>query len=168
MYMYTIDKWCGLRWDTVEQSLLYLLDSGTKIQLNLVILTCDPWKCIIYNPDDRFYQSFYGIIRLEFSLPWLYDISKMCNSAIGFSFFFETLFQGNHATASNSLDPDQTQQFVRPDLGPNCLQTNYQQTTPAGKDLTCILHALSYFCVTLLILLWWLTLEVISCVYMMC
>ena len=23
---------------------------------------------------------------------------------------------------SNSLDPDQTQHFVRPDLGPNCLK----------------------------------------------
>ena len=39
----------------------------------------------------------------------------------------------------NSLDQD-----VRPDLGPNCLQS-YQQTTLIGKELT--LHALmdSYF-----------------------
>ena len=34
------------------------------------------------------------------------------------------------------LYPDQTQQFVGPDLGPNCLQTNYQQTR-FDLNLTC-------------------------------
>ena len=40
--------------------------------------------------------------------------------------FFEFKFCENSFTnmisASNSLDPDQAQHFVRPDLGPNCLQ----------------------------------------------
>ena len=34
--------------------------------------------------------------------------------------FFEKLIV--NTSASNSLDPDQTRHFVRPDLGPNCLQ----------------------------------------------
>ena len=35
--------------------------------------------------------------------------------------FFEIFFQ-NTIRVSNSLDPDQTQHFVGPDLGLNCLQ----------------------------------------------
>ena len=35
--------------------------------------------------------------------------------------FFENYFR-NKTRVSNSLDPDQTQHFVRPDLGPKCLQ----------------------------------------------
>ena len=40
----------------------------------------------------------------------------------------------NTIRVSNSLDPDQTQHFVEPDLGANCLQ-GYQQTTLVGKEL---------------------------------
>ena len=36
--------------------------------------------------------------------------------------FFEKLFQEYHERVSNSLDPDHTQCFVWPDLGPDCLQ----------------------------------------------
>ena len=32
-----------------------------------------------------------------------------------------------------SLDPDQAQYFVRPDLGPNCLQGFQQKTTVAAS-----------------------------------
>ena len=32
------------------------------------------------------------------------------------------------------MEPDQAHPFVRPNLGPNCLQ-KCQQTTPAGKEL---------------------------------
>ena len=36
---------------------------------------------------------------------------------------FEKFFQEYHQSVNlNSLDPDQTQYFVMPDLGPNCLQ----------------------------------------------
>ena len=35
---------------------------------------------------------------------------------------------------SNSLNPDQAQQNVWPDLGPNCLQS-FQQTTRVGRSL---------------------------------
>ena len=35
---------------------------------------------------------------------------------------------------SNSLDPDHALRFVRPDLGPSCLQ-GYQQTTLVSKQL---------------------------------
>ena len=35
---------------------------------------------------------------------------------------------------SNSLDPDQAQRFVGPDLGPNCCK-GYQRTTLVGKEL---------------------------------
>ena len=34
---------------------------------------------------------------------------------------------------SNSLDPDQARQNIRPDLDPNCLQT-FLQTTLVGND----------------------------------
>ena len=40
-------------------------------------------------------------------------------------FFQDQLFENpfrNTIRVSNSLDPDQAQHFVRPDLGPNCLQ----------------------------------------------
>ena len=36
--------------------------------------------------------------------------------------FFKKFFQEYHQSVSNSLDPDQGQHFVGPDLGPNCLQ----------------------------------------------
>ena len=36
--------------------------------------------------------------------------------------FFEKFFQGCHQSVSNSLDPDQYQHSVSPDLGPDCLQ----------------------------------------------
>ena len=36
---------------------------------------------------------------------------------------------------SNRLDPDQARHFVRPDLGPICLQKNYEQTTLVGNEL---------------------------------
>ena len=41
-------------------------------------------------------------------------------------FFFKLTFSKktfrNTIRVSNSLDPDQARHFVRPDLGPNCLQ----------------------------------------------
>ena len=37
---------------------------------------------------------------------------------------------------SNSLDPDQARHFVRPDLGPNCLQRlSADAKVAAGKEL---------------------------------
>ena len=36
---------------------------------------------------------------------------------------------------SNSLDPDQARHFVRPDLGPDCLQ-RFQQMTLVTKELS--------------------------------
>ena len=41
----------------------------------------------------------------------------------------------NTIRVSNSLDPDQARHYVRPDLGPNCLQ-RLQQTTLVVKELT--------------------------------
>ena len=37
-------------------------------------------------------------------------------------FFQNQVFQNNTVRVSDSLDPDQAQQFVGPDLVPNCLQ----------------------------------------------
>ena len=42
---------------------------------------------------------------------------------------------------SNSLDPDQTRQFIAPDLGQNCLPS-YQQTTLVDKELRMIFKTL--------------------------
>ena len=36
---------------------------------------------------------------------------------------------------SHSLDPDQTRHFVRPDLGPNCLQRLSADDTSIGAEL---------------------------------
>ena len=44
---------------------------------------------------------------------------------------------------SNSLDPDQAQRFVGPDLGPNCCK-GYQQTTLVGKELVTGLLSRNY------------------------
>ena len=58
-------------------------------------------------------------------------ISKFVNSAYWvilhvFShqliFFKSTFSKNSFITVSNSLDPNQAQHFVGPDLGPNCLQ----------------------------------------------
>ena len=35
---------------------------------------------------------------------------------------FQQIFQKNIVSVSYSLDPDQARCFVRPDLGPNCLE----------------------------------------------
>ena len=43
----------------------------------------------------------------------------------------------NTFKVSNSLDPDQAQHFVGPDLGPNCLQRlSADNTTIIGKKFT--------------------------------
>ena len=39
-------------------------------------------------------------------------------------------------SGSNSLDPDQVRHFVGPDLGPNCVCKDYQQTTLVGRELS--------------------------------
>ena len=47
--------------------------------------------------------------------------------------FFKINFS-NIILVSNSLDPDQAEWFVRPDLGPNCLQRlSYQQRTKSPQ-----------------------------------
>ena len=54
-------------------------------------------------------------------------------------FFFSEKSFRNTIRMSNSLDPDQAHHFVRSDLGLIWVQTvckSYQQTTPAGKELT--------------------------------
>ena len=48
-------------------------------------------------------------------------------------FFSKSSFR-NTIQVSNSLDPDQVQHSVSPDLGPNCCK-NYQQMTLADKGL---------------------------------
>ena len=71
---------------------------------------------------------------MKLRLPILLDILTLCmlgNSACFFVicvvfFFLKFTFQKksfrNIIRVSNSLDPDQAQHFVGPDLGPNCLQ----------------------------------------------
>ena len=53
-------------------------------------------------------------------------------------FFSKSTFSKNSfrniIRTSNSLDPDQAWQFVRPELGPNCFK-GYQQTTLADIEL---------------------------------
>ena len=51
----------------------------------------------------------------------------ICGGFFFFFFFFKLTFSKgksfrNTIRVSNSLDPDQARRFVRPDLGPNCLQ----------------------------------------------
>ena len=38
------------------------------------------------------------------------------------NYFFSKIFFQKHYQSGNSLDPDQDQRYVGPDLGPNCLQ----------------------------------------------
>ena len=60
--------------------------------------------------------------------------------------FFISTFKRNpeHNTIreSNSLDPDQDQQYVGPDLGPNCLQrlSRRPKTPLASTELKIIVH----------------------------
>ena len=58
-----------------------------------------------------------------------------CFFAVRLFFFSRLTFLKNSVRntikVSNSLDPDQVQFFVGPDLGSNCLCKSYQQMTPA-------------------------------------
>ena len=47
--------------------------------------------------------------------------------------FLKKIFQEYFDRTSNSLDPDQAQLFVGPDLGLNCCQ-GYQQSTQVDKE----------------------------------
>ena len=76
-------------------------------------------------------------------------LKRQCNagSLLFFSCFFcrlliffskSTILKSsfrNTISVSNRLKPDQAQQNVGPDLGPTVCKS-YQQTTPAGKELT--------------------------------
>ena len=76
---------------------------------------------------------------IVFSLPfklklvsyWVIFHAFCCLLILFKIIFFDTFFQEHHQCQtvwiqirpmSNSLDPDQAYNFVRPDLGPNCLQ----------------------------------------------
>ena len=50
------------------------------------------------------------------------------------STFLKNSFR-NTIRVSNSLETDQGQQFVGPDLSPNCLKRLYQQMALVGKEL---------------------------------
>ena len=64
-------------------------------------------------------QGWYGVNCLHAVKICLLFLSSV-------DFFLNNLFQKksfrNTIKVSKSLDPDQAQHFVRPDLGPNCLQ----------------------------------------------
>ena len=66
-------------------------------------------------------------------------------------FFSKSTFSKNSfrntIKVSNSLDPDQTQSFVRLDLGRNCLQS-YQQMKLASKDLMTVLDMIIFIMCT--------------------
>ena len=67
---------------------------------------------------------YHDISRYDFlAIPIPSNFSCFCRLLIFFFKinFFEKFFQ-ELPSVSNSLDPYQARQFVRPDLGPNCLQ----------------------------------------------
>ena len=51
--------------------------------------------------------------------------------------FFKNSFR-NAIKVAISLDPDQDQHSVGPDLGPNCLQKSLADDTSAGKEFKCM------------------------------
>ena len=69
--------------------------------------------------------------------------------------FFKQIFQKYHIRVSTSLDTDQAQNFVGPDLGPNCLQrlSGYNKShhylggdfNPKHAKQNCITQILIFF-----------------------
>ena len=56
-------------------------------------------------------------VLFELIVPW-----EIFHAADFFKINFFEKFSEDTIRVSNSLDPDQAQHFVGPDLGPNCLQ----------------------------------------------
>ena len=73
---------------------------------------------------DLVYQMLFRLDVAELTLCLLGIFSHFLSSADFFQkfFFLKNSFR-NTIKVSNSLDPDQAGHFVRPDLGPNCLQS---------------------------------------------
>ena len=58
-----------------------------------------------------------------------------CDLLIFFQIIFSKISFRNSIKVSNSLKPDQTQYFVGPKLGPNCLQMLSVEKTQADKEI---------------------------------
>ena len=56
---------------------------------------------------------------------------------------FSKSFFWNTIRVSNSLDPDQARHYVRPDLGPNCLQRLSVDDTSRQRVKICIFSYLA-------------------------
>ena len=70
------------------------------------------------------YCRFFKYVKGEFDSTYWVILHAFLSSAD--FFFFKSTFPKNSfrniIRVSNSLDPDQAQHFVGPDLGPNCLK----------------------------------------------
>ena len=71
--------------------------------------------------------SYHLSLRSMFCLPvfWIGSFSQVLlyNADLKIS-FFKKILSGINTRMSNSLDPDQTQHFVGPNMDPNCLQSS--------------------------------------------
>ena len=67
-------------------------------------------------------QNMLGKYFIFVDVCWLFSKSN----------FSKNYFR-NTIRVTNSLDPDQTQRFVRPGLGPNCLQIQYSSADDKSR-----------------------------------
>ena len=56
------------------------------------------------------------------TISWWVNLHAFCRLLNFFKSTFSKISLRNSIRVSNSLEPDQARHFVRPDLGPNCLQ----------------------------------------------
>ena len=74
---------------------------------------------------------------LKDSLCLLGNFTYFLLSAVFLLMFFSKSTILKIPSVSNNLDPDQARQFVKPNLGPNCLQKLSADDTSRQKVKTC-------------------------------
>ena len=107
----SIISWCA-------RSEISIFSLAEQAGLNLTLLETTKTGFLAYSPNNN--------IPPPVIHNFLRSLSTLCSLG-NFSCFFVVcwFFQ----KVSNSLNPDQTQHFVSPDLGPNCLQRLWAENT---------------------------------------
>ena len=72
------------------------------------------------------------------------NFSCILSSDIFYKIIFSNNSCRNNIIVSNSLDPDQAQQFIGPDLGPNCLQRLSADTSMQKVKVGVVFEKVNY------------------------
>ena len=111
-------------------ALVQLYSSGLTLPLAIVAICYK--KCRVatnishwLKVHSRWFKSYISAKKCILIGFWIFQYCFYYSSTLYYCAIFYSLDAGfffNTIRVSKSLDPDQAWQFVRPDLGPNCLQ----------------------------------------------